>query len=237
MLDPKLRQSARIEARSLLRWLYEEREAIWRIQPSPLEMIEPSVVIERLLGIHFLEPEEILIESELYSGEQKFHYAGYMDRSRREIAVAQRFRLEIRRFTAAHEIGHWLLHPGSLYFRDFPMEGGERVERTEELQANVFAAEFLMPRKLLCRSFFGHFGIDSLAEVRINEGLAARLSTGTGRSVKTSDLIEKGLRFRSELFAESLPFDGREPVLSLAKLFRVSPIALAIQLEDLMLVI
>jgi len=52
-----------------------------------------------------------------------------------------------RRFTIAHEIGHFVLHPG----RPRRERGGRVTEagRMEEREADVFAAELLMPERLV----------------------------------------------------------------------------------------
>ncbi len=52
-----------------------------------------------------------------------------------------------RRFTIAHEIGHFVLHPG----RPRMERGGQVTEggRLEEREADVFAAELLMPEPLV----------------------------------------------------------------------------------------
>lgn len=52
-----------------------------------------------------------------------------------------------RRFTIAHEIGHYVLHPG----RPRMERGGHVTEagRLEEREADVFAAELLMPEALV----------------------------------------------------------------------------------------
>ena len=53
-----------------------------------------------------------------------------------------------RRFTIAHEIGHFVLHPE----RGRPECGGAAVdeaERVEECEADAFAAELLMPERLV----------------------------------------------------------------------------------------
>lgn len=61
---------------------------------------------------------------------------------------------EVRqRFTIAHEIGHFLLHnPSDTMYRDVTLKRYENiVERIEERQANNFAAELLMPKRLLAQ--------------------------------------------------------------------------------------
>jgi hypothetical protein len=52
-----------------------------------------------------------------------------------------------RRFTIAHEIGHFVLHPG----RVAPERGGpaNQAGRDQEREADVFAAELLMPEHLV----------------------------------------------------------------------------------------
>ncbi len=52
-----------------------------------------------------------------------------------------------RRFTIAHEIGHFVLHPGRLA----PERGGAVNEawRLQEREADQFAAELLMPEALV----------------------------------------------------------------------------------------
>ncbi len=61
-----------------------------------------------------------------------------------------------RRFTIAHELGHMLLHgyttahaDRSFKFRDTRSSAGSALD---EIQANQFAAELLMPRELVLKS-------------------------------------------------------------------------------------
>jgi Zn-dependent peptidase ImmA (M78 family) len=56
-----------------------------------------------------------------------------------------------QRFTLAHEIGHWRLHPGRLITFDRPIRINRRdnvssmATDREEIEANAFAANLLMP--------------------------------------------------------------------------------------------
>ncbi|GAA4893123.1 ImmA/IrrE family metallo-endopeptidase [Actinomycetospora straminea] len=60
-----------------------------------------------------------------------------------------------QRFTIAHELGHWALHPGRLVIFDRPMRINRRdsvsamATDREEIQANAFAAALLMPERLV----------------------------------------------------------------------------------------
>jgi Zn-dependent peptidase ImmA (M78 family) len=70
------------------------------------------------------------------------------------IGVNTRTSRRRQRFTIAHEIGHLLLHEGTLIvdhavrvnWRD---EVSGMATDTEEIEANTFAAELLMPRELV----------------------------------------------------------------------------------------
>lgn len=60
-----------------------------------------------------------------------------------------------QRFTIAHELGHWALHPGRLVIFDRPMRINRRdsvsamATDREEIQANAFAAALLMPERIV----------------------------------------------------------------------------------------
>lgn len=99
--------------------------------------------------------------------------SGFMlrDESRTIIGVNTRTSRRRQRFTIAHELGHLLLHEGALIvdhavrvnWRD---DVSGMATDTEEIQANAFAAELLMPRELL---------IDSLEEYMADVGRANRV--------------------------------------------------------------
>lgn len=71
-----------------------------------------------------------------------------------------------RRFTIAHEIGHYVLHPSSLLHYDRPDVVHFRAKNIlgpEEREANYFAAELFMPEELLRKCIV--VGIDSGPEL------------------------------------------------------------------------
>lgn len=59
-----------------------------------------------------------------------------------------------QRFTIAHELGHYALHPQKDAFVDFRKERNPREARPpRERHADMFAAALLMPRKHLIKDF------------------------------------------------------------------------------------
>jgi Zn-dependent peptidase ImmA (M78 family) len=71
-----------------------------------------------------------------------------------------------RRFTIAHELGHWVCqvvegHRAPVYCR--PADLTETADRALEREANVFAAELAMPEPLVRREFEGHPAVEAMA--------------------------------------------------------------------------
>jgi Zn-dependent peptidase ImmA (M78 family) len=62
-----------------------------------------------------------------------------------------------QRFTLAHELGHWQLHPGRVVILDRPVRINRRDSKSsmatdrEEIEANDFAANLLMPEDAIRR--------------------------------------------------------------------------------------
>lgn len=73
------------------------------------------------------------------------------DKDTKVIGVNSRHANTRQRFTVAHEIGHLAMHKGQPVFIDRFMRVSRRDGRSnpEEIQANAFAAELLMPRALI----------------------------------------------------------------------------------------
>jgi len=224
--------------RDLLRELWRNRASL---APGIKEVedflpISPGLIAERILHLLYQEPPEIppILEP---SGGLNVEIAGYLDRPSKTIAVAQRFKPEWRRFTGAHEIGHWCLHEGINLHRDRPLTGGERANlrrNAQERQADAFGAELLMPRKLLQKMFIERFG-GPFDGRQPDDSQASWLSIGTGESIRSTELAANGPLYRGLLIARTNLFEGKS-FLPLAQVFGVSPTAMAIQLKELWLV-
>lgn len=76
-----------------------------------------------------------------------------------QIRVNKNHHLNRKRFTVAHELGHYFLHSEKIgdgivdnkLFRDAGSAGNPYIHVTEEVQANKFAAGLLMPAHLVKR--------------------------------------------------------------------------------------
>ncbi len=88
-----------------------------------------SYLGEGVLGASFMKEREILIDENVLANEGRY------------------------RFTAAHELGHMILH-AKLRDRFHDIAHCDREAETIERQADRFAAAFLMPLDLLEREFF-----------------------------------------------------------------------------------
>jgi Zn-dependent peptidase ImmA (M78 family) len=178
------------------------------------------------------EPEELDVRE--FTRGPRLEAAGLLDGAKKRIAVAKKFSPIIRRFTLAHEIAHYLLHGRQLLLREPPITDAtfERPSKSiHEREANLFAAELLMPSFLVETVFTRLFGapIDSS---RIDENEAFRITSG---KIPASALRKMSVRDLSKFVASnsSLTFKSDRP---LAEIFQVSSTAMAIQLEELRLV-
>jgi hypothetical protein len=161
--------------------------------------------------------------------------AGVLDRPRKEILISTKFPVASQRFTFAHELGHYFLHPGEVYFRDRELEAPGNTQRSyAEIEADAFAAEFLMPRKYLNSLFYSLFG-GSLNIVNPPSELMDAISNLRG-PVNNCDtnLIDLPIVERAEIVARLNMYRGRF-FMPLLEHFGVSKKAMAIQLLQMQL--
>ena len=100
----------------------------------------------------------------------------------------------------------------------------------DEQEADAFAASLLMPERLLRPAFVERF--DSEIDGRVpDEDLAFNLRPAMRNRVDARELAARGARYRALLVAQTRTWLG-VPIVSLAEAFRVSPSAMAIELEE-----
>ena len=215
-------------ARALQNEFWRRRREAWTAPPDMEGFlpIRTDLLIRSILCIELVEPE--FIEQE----KAEFEIAGLLERDIPRITIAQKFSPDCKRFTAAHEIAHWVIHPDVIRHRDRPLGGHERSNEArdpEEQEADMFAAELLMPNRQLTRYFSLAFGNPLLpTDSRLD---LLRMHRPTMSLSELSGCLRK----RSMLAATARSF-GPEFFLPLYERFGVSQIAMAIQLEHLGLV-
>jgi Zn-dependent peptidase ImmA (M78 family) len=94
------------------------------------------------------------------------------------ILITSKRDLHLQRFTAAHELGHFLLqHEGSLD-REVRMPGQTRGRDFREVEADAFAAEFLTPKWLMAAIAMRHgwWSVSQLSTPDIVYQLSLRLA-------------------------------------------------------------
>ncbi len=161
--------------------------------------------------------------------------AGIADREERKITIARRgFKPATRRFTIAHEIGHLNLHREQKAFRDSPRTDAEiRNSRRSlrEKEADLFAAELLMPEKAL-REVFARLFPGPINEGELSDDVAFLLSDGrlNAAQIRRMDRLD-----RAKLVAQASSTTFPD-LRCLVEIFAVSPTAMGIQLLDMRLV-
>lgn len=212
------------KAKDLHKIIWKNRTEIWgEDHPSDLvDMLDPSVALN-LIGYDF-DLDETLGQSHING--RLLEVAGIIDNSSKRVRISRQFPNDVRMFTAAHELGHALLHEARGLHRDRPLDG-ETLSRHEiEFEADKFATYFLMPEKLVRARFASFFATDRFV---VDEETVFALSRS---SLPEFRQRFKTLRDVSRALANTEYYDGRR-FISMARQFRVSIGAMAIRLEEL----
>lgn len=214
------------KARELLVEIEKHANQLWpNTQPSRLFMCDPVAACE-LLDLQYLPDQRLGSYGSTAT-------AGLLDRKRRVVLLSSRQSFEAMRFTTAHEVGHYLLHPGQLMFRDRSVSDHGHLGRPQvEWEADVFAASFLMPPKLLRAAFEARFPKQKVPLANTGT-ICFNLSVREGQYLET---LPPGSREFALAIARAQSFAGAH-FKSLAQLFSVSQTAMAIRLQETGLVL
>jgi Zn-dependent peptidase ImmA (M78 family) len=216
------------QARCLQIRMWQDRATLWPIATptNPIEILDPTIALKPI-GYE-AELEETL--GQFYSDGKLVEVAGIIDGQSKRVKVSRQFKSNIRSFTAAHELGHALLHETGRMHRDRPINGETISRSTIEFEADKFATYFLMPRKLVQTAFSRIFLTEKFT---LNEATAFALGL-KNREENLEKLRTK--RNLSILLASAEQFNGAQ-FKSLASQFKVSIGAMAIRLEELELLV
>jgi hypothetical protein len=213
------------KASEVQRLLWQHRNEIWTtgVPSNPIDMLDAGVAFQ-LVGFDYHIADGL---GHYFVGNRQIEAAGFIDDSKMEARISRRYGFEIQNFTAAHELGHALLHDARGLHRDLPMDGSSLQQDPVEREANKFAAYFLMPGKLVTQEFQRRFGTDCFV---VDENTRFALSRG---GVKLENCRTQ--RDLARILANATNYNGIR-FESLASQFRVSVEAMAIRLEELALV-
>lgn len=205
----------------------EHAEDFLKLLPDKLGLqapLKPPVPVEiaakHLCGLSFRTVQRGVLGKET---------VGILDAKDKEILIDARYSLKSApsRFTIAHEIGHWVLHingPFPLMNNNEPyplsstaLTGKERL-KAEEIEANRFAAAFLVPESSLLEEALKYTPIDAQAITNLAKIFHVSVYTMKYRvlnlysdnrwpysSINWDSLeqLESGQRYQRNVYAES----------------------------------
>lgn len=205
--------------------VWRERGELWDGMPpaDPIELLDPEVAL-RAIGY------ECSLEEGLGTYRTRMgsvEVAGLINRTTKTVHLSRQFPMHVRTFTAAHELGHAVLHPaGGGVHRDRPIDGTSMSRDPREVEADRFATYFLMPEKLVRARFATFFGSDRF---KLNDDTAFALCGASVADIRAECRTRRDL---SRMLASAERYGGRH-FLSLATQFHVSAESMAIRLEEL----
>ena len=208
-----------------LMWIH--KKTIWKdnIPDHPTKVLKPSIAFKKALGYNFFITNSIGISEK---DNTYAEVAGLINQDEKIVVVSNSFEKNTQNFTAAHELGHAILHKQSVMHRDRPIDGSNKRDsrNLQEFQADKFATNFLMPTKMVKEIFAELFLTDKFV---INEDNAFNLIKDSPSKLKAEC---KNLRGLSLKLADAERFNNQS-FNSISKLFDVSITAMAIRLEEL----
>ena len=228
----------RKKARDLLVSCWKHRIKLWRGKVEKIDeflLFAPNKIATEMLDLTVTEVAEIPDSGNLHGRKSSVEVVGIMRRDKKSIVYAPKFGFEQGRFTLAHEIAHYVLHPSLVLHREMPLnhEKNQFQLSTVEREANLFGAELLMPAKLVQTQFMARFAgvVDG---TRKDKALYYWMSRQEP-NLSEDAFFDADPLHRARHIAKMRYCYGN-PVVSLCDFFRVTPTALAIQLIDLGLV-
>lgn len=206
-------------------WKHRELLCGGNVPNDPIDLLEARLALQ-VIGYNLVN-ESSLGEHEVDGGYAEV--AGMINRDTKTVHISQRFTPVMQSFTAAHELGHAVLHSfGAAVHRDRPFDGESISRNPVEREADRFATFFTMPAKLVTTRFESIFGTKKF---QLNEATAFAL----GKTLSELQGKCKTRRDLSRLLARVEAYN-QNYFYSLASQFKVSIEAMAIRLEELGLV-
>lgn len=219
-----------IRASAIQELVWRMRKEIWldtAVPSNPIELLNPNVALV-LLGYTYQEAETL---GTFASKAGSYEVAGLLEAQIGKVTISAQMRPTVRHFTAAHELGHVVLHPHlKVAHRDRPLDGSTTARELIEQEADKFASSYLMPSRLLKTRFTAIFGREAFF---LSDETAFALF---GVGLAEARLKNRSVRDLSRALARAKLYDGQH-IVPLADQFIVSVEAMAIRLEELKLLV
>ncbi len=232
--DDKRKSSEEIEklVQDIQNVIWKHRSDIWNknTPKEPMDILDAKKAIS-LFGFKYISSHSL---GQFQDNGSVFEVAGIINNTQKTIAISEKFPLEVRNFTAAHELGHALLHKKDMLHRDKPIDGSNtpHIRPIEEKEADRFAIHFLMPKKQITQSFLKIFGAEKL---QINLETIIALQIEQVRNFTSFNNRFSNLREFTRYLA-GLTYFNNNSFQSLSERYNVSIETMAIRLEELELI-
>ena len=213
--------SIEIEVRRLHRKIWDRRHEFCRLGCPPVELIHPKNAA-KVLGYVYEEAPEICD----WPPSRRLLIAGMVDPQGKRVVVSERFAPAVMRFTAAHEIGHIVLHAPRQMLRERATEGPSPARNSEECDADRFASLYLMPERLVCKAIGETFGAN--LPIVVDDNIAFWLDPSGHHELATAPTATQA----RALATCRRNFGGRY-ITPLHEQFQVSASAMAIRVKEI----
>lgn len=138
---------------------------------------------------------------------EKTDHSGYANHENKTITVSKNESPNRQRFTKAHELGHIILNhrDTGISYRKYGEDYGDIIESIKEREANQFAAELIMPEKIVKKAIEKsmeelNYNLDD----RFNENDVDRIITEACQKMNVSKLAFQ-IRIKNlEIFVENV---------------------------------
>jgi hypothetical protein len=215
--------------KSLQNEIWKNRQQLWKdkVLDDPAALLAPAMAFEAI-GYRFEVADSL---GQFMTSSGMVDIAGFINKAEMYAGVSSHFSMPIQNFTAAHELGHAVLHNAMGMHRDRDLNGGAvsgKLERVE-IEANRFASCFLMPEKIVRAEFQKRFLSEQFV---ISDDTAFALINGSQSALRS----ECGnLHKLAQKLASTRYYYADRSFVPLNEQFNVSIEAMAIRLKELKL--
>ena len=209
----------------IILWNYRDVVFPGKLNVEPKDILSVKEVLKQL-GYQYSVESSLGVQG---VGADSFEVAGAISKTDKTVQISDQYPEDVRNFTAAHELGHALMHNQKTMHRDRPTDGAIFVRTKMEKEADKFASYFLMPGRLTRQIFIHLFDTDQLIiDDFVLHNLRMSPEEAEKRFVSLRDFSQYVVNLRS--------FGRKRFNESLSESFGVSREAMAIRLEELNLV-